>query len=53
MSDVVCDCNQVTEEEIKKAINDGASTVDSVGEATGAGTGCGSCQCTIEELLEG
>ena len=42
----------VTEEQIKEAIANGATTVDEVGEATGAGTGCGSCKDAIAELLD-
>ena len=51
MSDIICACNQISKEDIEKAIADGAKTVEEVGEATSAGTGCGSCQFTIEELI--
>jgi len=37
---------------IKEAIDSGASTVEEVQEATGAGTVCGSCLETIRQLVE-
>ena len=51
MADYVCTCMQVTEEQIKEAIANGAKTLDDIAEANGAGTGCGSCQSVIEEML--
>lgn len=47
----VCLCAGVSDGEIKAAIRDGAETVDEVMYCTGAGTGCGSCVPTIEELI--
>ena len=52
MSNIVCNCRKVTEEEIVKAIKNGATTVEAVGEATKAGTGCGSCKSKIQELID-
>ena len=52
MSDVICLCTGVTEETIIKAIKNGAHTVEEVGEATGAGTICGSCQDEIQRLID-
>lgn len=49
--DIVCNCFQVTKKQILEAIDAGASTVDEVGAATNAGTGCGGCQSVIENLL--
>lgn len=51
MSRVLCQCLNVTEGEIKRAIRAGATTVDAVGEQCEAGTGCGSCRGGIEVLL--
>ena len=42
----------VTAGDIKKAYDEGHTTVDAIGEATEAGTLCGGCQDRIAELLE-
>lgn len=49
---VVCGCFNVTEEEIRKAVKNGAHTVEAVGEATNAGTGCGGCLSQIQEIID-
>lgn len=51
MSRVLCQCLNVTEAEIKRAIRAGAYTVEDIGERCEAGTGCGSCRGGIEVLL--
>ena len=48
---MVCACNNVGKRAIGAAITGGACTVRAVGEVTGAGTGCGSCQGEIGRLL--
>lgn len=53
LDEIVCHCNEVSYGEIVKAIKEkGLKTVDEVGEATEAGTGCGGCQDTIQEILD-
>ena len=47
----VCICAQVRECEVRAAIRAGAHTEDGVGDACGAGTGCGSCHDRIGELI--
>ena len=37
---------------IKKAIEDGAKTVDDIKEMTEASTGCGGCEDEIQEILD-
>ncbi|GAA0773027.1 (2Fe-2S)-binding protein [Clostridium subterminale] len=49
---IVCTCQDVDYNTIKKAIEDGAQTVDDIMEATGAGTVCGACISEIEEILQ-
>jgi len=49
---IICTCQDVDYNTIKKAIEDGAKTVDDIMEATGAGTVCGGCISEIEEILE-
>lgn len=48
----VCLCKAVSDRDVKASIDDGARTVDEVGEACGAGTGCGACRPMIHEMLE-
>lgn len=48
---MVCACNNVGTRAIGEAIAGGACSVRAVGEVTGAGTGCGSCQSEIGRLL--
>jgi bacterioferritin-associated ferredoxin len=47
----VCLCRGVTDRKVRKAIGRGAATVEEVGRACGAGTGCGGCHPEIEALL--
>lgn len=50
---LICTCFGVTEERIEEEIAAGGlTTVEEVGEACHAGTGCGSCQPLIRELLD-
>lgn len=49
---IVCNCLGVTNGMIKEAIDAGASTLDEVQEATGAGTVCGACIEDVEHLIE-
>ncbi|MEG0855162.1 MAG: (2Fe-2S)-binding protein [Terrisporobacter sp.] len=52
MSDrIVCDCMGTSFEDIKKAVEDGAKTLDVIKETTEAGTICCGCDCEIEEAL--
>jgi bacterioferritin-associated ferredoxin len=47
----VCICARVRECELRAAIRAGAHTEQAVGEACGAGTGCGSCLDRVGDLL--
>lgn len=47
----ICFCKNVSYIDIKKAMVQGARTVDEVKEMTGAGTGCGRCVSEIEKIL--
>jgi bacterioferritin-associated ferredoxin len=46
-----CICARVRECEVRAAIAQGARDDESVGEVTGAGTGCGSCVDRICGLI--
>jgi nitrite reductase (NADH) large subunit len=48
----ICNCNAVTKKRIVEAINEGKCTVFSIGECTRAGTGCGSCQPLLTQLID-
>lgn len=51
----VCICKAIPRSTIKKAINEGASTLEEVNKATGSGSGgCRGRRCSIKinELLE-
>ena len=46
----VCFCRNVTVGDIQKAINEGANSLDSVKQATKAGSGCGRCSSKVEKV---
>ncbi len=48
---LVCNCHKVTDAVIRQAVVRGAESVDAVGAATFAGTGCGSCRTEIAQLI--
>lgn len=48
----VCVCKAVSQAEVEKAIDDGASTVEEVTRSCRAGGDCGACHQTIEDLIE-
>ena len=49
---VVCNCMNITNGMIKEAVDAGASTLEEVQEATGAGSICGACVEDVEHLVE-
>lgn len=50
---LICTCFGVSEETIQQIILDShAETVEDVGRASNAGTGCGSCRLLIQELID-
>lgn len=48
---LVCHCRRVNDRAIRDAARDGARTFEEVGDACGAGTGCGGCKPAIAELI--
>jgi len=48
---LVCHCHEVGDKTVRKCIREGARTVAEIGAACGAGTGCGGCRPTIQELV--
>jgi assimilatory nitrate reductase catalytic subunit len=50
-SKVICACSGVRLSAVEAAVAKGCASVDAVGEATGAGTNCGSCRPEIAAIL--
>lgn len=48
----ICNCNAVSKGRICAAIRDGKCSVEALGEATRAGTGCGTCQPLLGRLID-
>lgn len=48
---MICFCKQVDYVTIRKAMINGARSVEEIKEITGAGTGCGRCVSEIEKIL--
>lgn len=48
---IICACMNVGQNQIAVAVAKGCCSVDEVGEATTAGTNCGSCKPEISEML--
>jgi len=48
----ICNCNEVNKGKIVEAIRAGKCSVQAVGEGTRAGTGCGTCQPLLAQLID-
>jgi bacterioferritin-associated ferredoxin len=49
---IVCICNNINSATIKTSIEQGATSVDAVKEATGAASCCGKCQFKVNRLVQ-
>ncbi len=47
----VCNCHKVSSTRLREAIEAGATSVEALGAATRAGTGCGSCKSELTQLI--
>lgn len=47
----ICNCHRVSKREIVRCIRAGATSIEAIGQACKAGTGCGSCQGLLGHLL--
>jgi bacterioferritin-associated ferredoxin len=47
-----CICRAVTDDDVRAAVDRGATTVKAVACQTRAGTGCGTCQSWLKTLIE-
>ncbi len=52
MRRTLCKCMRVAQTDVLRAIRSGARSVDAVGFACAAGTGCGSCHEAIGALIQ-
>ena len=50
--EMICHCEQVTYGAILDAIDNGADTIEKLGDALNAGITCGYCIEELEEILE-
>lgn len=49
---IICACKQVTDRAIEEAVLEGAMSLESIQQKTGAGTVCGECLSDVIECLE-
>ena len=50
---LVCHCKKICDRTIRECVERGARSVEDVGRACQAGTGCGGCHATIQALVAG
>lgn len=50
--DLICICMTVTRGEIKKAIADGAKSIDELKNTLFCCTGCGTCEGRVQKILD-
>ena len=48
---IVCHCKGISDRDVRAAVRSGASCRHEVGRHCAAGTGCGGCHPTIDEIL--
>jgi nitrite reductase (NADH) large subunit len=48
---MICNCHKVSDKTLRSAIEAGADSLAALGEATQAGTGCGSCKGELGQLI--
>ncbi|WP_271715554.1 (2Fe-2S)-binding protein [Anaeromicropila herbilytica] len=52
MDKIVCNCMNVTVQDVKDAIDKGASNLEEVKEVTGAATVCGACEEYLTSVVD-
>jgi len=50
--EIICSCSGTTKEKIHQLFDKGIDDLDKISSATGAVTGCGSCDATIMNILK-
>lgn len=48
---LVCQCLAVSEHDVRRAVEQGASTIEELTGLCGAGGGCGTCHVNLSEVL--
>ncbi len=48
----ICICKGITESDIRDAVADGACSVGDLHDQLGVASGCGSCACVAQDVLE-
>ena len=48
----VCICKAVTDHEIREAAETGVNNLDDLADSLGAGTGCGCCRETAQQIID-
>ena len=48
---LICICHPTSDRDLEAVIDDGARTVQEIGQRCGAGTGCGACIDDLRERL--
>lgn len=51
-NETICYCYGVTKKDIVDEIKKGATTLEEIQDATGAGTACGRCNNAIQKILD-
>jgi len=49
--EIICDCSGTSKEKVKQLIHQGMDSLDKISSATGACSGCGSCDIIILDIL--
>ncbi|PCJ30586.1 MAG: (2Fe-2S)-binding protein [Gammaproteobacteria bacterium] len=50
--DIICDCTGTSYQKVQLLLDNGATSLDEISDATGACTGCGSCDILVIEMVE-
>ena len=50
---LVCHCRAVCDRVIRQCVRAGTTSLEGIGDCTGAGTGCGGCHDAILDIVEG
>lgn len=48
---IVCHCRQLTDSQVRRAVREGARSLDDLGRACGAGVECGGCRPELARLI--
>ena len=48
---IVCHCNGISDQEIRRTVREGASSLGEVARACGAGTCCGGCHQAVDQIV--